>query len=262
MTRSAVTETIWQEFVSSVVTDVRRDWQGTTLNAWRKSDGSLVSELDLKVDATVRIALARYFPGISIVSEELGSLKSVTMTTDSRVTAVVDPVDGTESLLSGQMTWWTAVGLFEGSTPLAGLLYQPTTNIIHDSHRPGRTRCSEFTVGMSPNQLTGQGRLAVVERLRTRGARLVATPHASGKITAVLEGHCQAGIYVPSTKSPTWKSWDLAAGVAIATSNDLILRTFSGSDLRVHPEMKPSSDAWICAVDESAWHQVRESFRN
>lgn len=254
------TMSAWAALVEDLVPRLAREVDSqASLTFWRKSDGSQVSDLDLRIDTVIRVAVEQHYPGAAVLSEEVGLLRPQDQDAASRLCVIVDPIDGTESLASGLTSWWTAIGLFDGSTPLAGLIYQPLTSKVHDSTRPSRTPITARRVGMSPDQLTAQETLALREILSRRGAALDATPHSVEKVASVLEGRRSACLYLPSRKSPGWHSWDLAACVSIAASNGLELRTLDGEPVRVSPSTDLIQEGWICAADEVSWTLVRDA---
>lgn len=248
----------WNDFVAEVVTEADAAWGNVrSLVAWEKRDGSQVTQLDLRLDSAIREALVRYFPEASVLSEETGLLRAAHG--DSRQLAIVDPIDGTESLIAGRSSWWLSVGLWESGIAKAGVIYQPPTRRLHTSMRAEAQLTDHFVVGMSPDRLDAQATADFRERLTKMGASFVETPHAVDKIAAVLEGRVAAAVYLPSKKSPTWHAWDLAAGVPLAATNSICLCTMDGSPIVVDVEVTERSEAWICARDKSVWERIRDA---
>ena len=89
---------------------------------WSKSDGSQVTEADLKVDALLggRLQIAR--PSYGWLSEE-------TPDSGARMTGrrlwVVDPIDGTSDFINGGEDWCIAAALVEDGRPVIGAVYRP-----------------------------------------------------------------------------------------------------------------------------------------
>lgn len=249
----------WAGFVPVVQEHVDVVWKSSTsLQQWIKSDGSRVTSLDLRLDVEIRSLLAQHFPEFAVLSEEIGLLQPVDV--QQVGLAIVDPIDGTESLISGRESWWVSVGLTNAADrPMAGWIYQPATHRAHDSKRLKLQGSSDFIVGLSPDRLTSASTAAIRTRLEAAGARLVETPHAVEKVAAVLERRAAATIHLPSTKSPTWHAWDLAAGFALAQAADLHLATVDGKDIQLDGAETNFTSAWICASDHEVWNTVREA---
>lgn len=224
------------------------------IRVWSKPDRSHVSDLDFSIDLAIRAAFYDRLPLVPVLSEELGLLES--RGGRSGLTALVDPIDGTESLLSGEMIWWVSVGLVSDGLPRAGLLYQPPTRRLHDSMQPHSSRSESFTVGLSPDLLAAPSAARFRDRLRDAGATLVATRHSAEKVASVIEGRCSAAVFLPSARSPHWNAWDLAGPLAVAASNRLVLARLDGSIIRLDRPHLASSAPWICAVDRNVWTTV------
>jgi fructose-1,6-bisphosphatase/inositol monophosphatase family enzyme len=249
-------DSTWSSFVEDLRAIIDSTWESSaSWPAWEKADGSRVTSLDLRLDASIRTCLALHFPDAAVLSEETGMLKPVGR--EPAQLSIVDPVDGTESLIAGQDSWWVSVGLLESNSPLAGFIYQPSTHRLHDSRRPELQKAADLIVGMSPDRLTSASTKDLRARLARAGAKLVETPHAVEKIAAVLEGRASATVYLPSDKSPAWHSWDLAAGVALAQASRLSLATLDGDPLRVDGTRTTFTSPWLCAVDDAVWNMVR-----
>lgn len=94
----------------------------TDFDAWEKSPGNPVSEVDLAVDAFLRERLAALLPDAGWLSEE---------TADSpdrlarRHVWVVDPIDGTRDYVRGRRGWAVSVALVEDGQPVLGVLDAP-----------------------------------------------------------------------------------------------------------------------------------------
>lgn len=250
----------WKPFVDDIIASADREWAtDVPIFAWVKADGSRVSSLDLRLDAAIRSAFARHLPHVAVLSEETGLLSPMDPLDDAL--AIIDPIDGTDSLLKQQATWWMSVGILDQAEAVGGFIYQPRTGTGHDAAAPDAKACAELVVGMSPDQLLAEQAAPLRGHLTEAGAKLVSTPHAVEKVAAVLEGRCAAAIYLPSQKSPHWHSWDLAACVAIASANGLLLQTLDGRHVRIEPGHTRRSDAWICAGDQHSWDVVRRGLR-
>lgn len=250
-------ELAWDRFTEELVARVDAVWADVHVGPrWLKADQSRVTALDLSLDATIRICLAEHFSDMPVLSEETGLLNP-TAGSGSRL-AIVDPVDGTDSLVQGKLTWWVSVGIVQAGTPVAGLIYQPVTKRLHNASRPHADASPGFIVGLSPDQLTADESAEIRNRLHAHGAGLVSTPHAVEKVAAVVEGRAAATVYLPSTKSPTWRVWDLAGGMSVANANGLVLRTLGGRELCLDLSQTEHRDPWMCASDEATWDAVRQ----
>ena len=77
---------------------------------------------DREIEALLRMELRRRFPTFGVIGEEQGHTPG-----RSDVNWVIDPIDGTKAFISGFPTWGILIGLQQGDSALAGLMYQPVT---------------------------------------------------------------------------------------------------------------------------------------
>lgn len=249
---------VWPELTTDLVTTINAEWDASDggICLWAKDlDGTLVSDFEVRIDLATRRLLSHYYPGIPVLSEELGWLRSL-QSADSALAAVLDPVDGTESLAQGIPSWWVSVAICESRVPVVGLVHQPVRRVTHDSRRPSGVGPEPTgRVGLSPDQVNSAS--SASRRLRKAGLEPTATPHAVEKVISVLEGRCDAAVYVPSSKSPDWRSWDIAACVCLSEANGLSMRPMSGGAF-VLPDLAASfTEPWICARNADLWDAVR-----
>lgn len=89
---------------------------------WSKSDGSQVTEADLRVDALLAGRLQPARPSYGWLSEE-------TPDGEARLSArrlwIVDPIDGTRDFIHGGRDWCVAAALVEDGQPVIGAVYRP-----------------------------------------------------------------------------------------------------------------------------------------
>ena len=81
-----------------------------------------VTVADKDAEAVIRDGIARRFPTHSIYGEELGH------SIGDGLTWVIDPIDGTRAFMTGMVHWGVLIALFDGESPLLGVMYQPFTD--------------------------------------------------------------------------------------------------------------------------------------
>jgi myo-inositol-1(or 4)-monophosphatase len=96
-----------------------------------KLSREFVSAVDLRSEKEIRAGLLRALPEAGFYGEEsaqeMGKL----------YTWIVDPLDGTTNYLSGFDTWSVSVALFEGKSPILGLVHKPSTGEFFTGIRGG-----------------------------------------------------------------------------------------------------------------------------
>lgn len=82
-----------------------------------------VTQADKQAELAIRDVLISAFPDIGFYGEEHANVAS-----ESGLTWVVDPIDGTRAFMSGMPLWGTLIGLFDGQNAILGLMDQPFFN--------------------------------------------------------------------------------------------------------------------------------------
>ena len=238
----------WRGFVSDVISRVRVEWlaRREAPVVWqRQPSGAYVTDLDIRIDVAARAAFCSWFGDSPCFSEELGMMGA--RPSGATYMGVLDPIDGTESLIAGTDDWWFSFGLLQSSASVAGLLFQPARDISYDSAEMKASPTKRTgTLGLSPASIDAGRKL-------DGEVALVSVPHSVNKVTAVLEGRCDAAAYVPTAKSPHWRSWDLAGASAVARSGGVVLRGLDGRSITFDEVSREEERTWICARDEETF---------
>lgn len=92
-----------------------------------KQDGSILTQVDQKVEDYLVGQLTGLYPEANIIGEEA----SRSFDPDKRYTFAVDPIDGTDVYSLGMPGWCVSVGLLdERLVPVAGILYAPAWDLL------------------------------------------------------------------------------------------------------------------------------------
>lgn len=95
-----------------------------------KSDNSPVTELDIKVETTIKSRLAAQFPHIGFHGEETDDTPST-----SGALWIVDPIDGTSSFIHGLPYCTNMAGLVVDGVTVASIIYQFPTDELYTAIR-------------------------------------------------------------------------------------------------------------------------------
>lgn len=87
-----------------------------------KADDSPVTRADLAADAVIREGLAKAYPGLQLVTEEMASSHGGAR--DERF-ILVDPLDGTKEFVRRGGDFTVNIALIENGAPIAGVVYAP-----------------------------------------------------------------------------------------------------------------------------------------
>jgi histidinol-phosphatase len=89
-----------------------------------KSDNSPVTDLDKKIEENFRDHLSDKFPSHGLVGEEFGVLNK-----NSNFQWIIDPIDGTLSLVNRVPTFGTMISLRIDNEPVLGIIHHPALGI-------------------------------------------------------------------------------------------------------------------------------------
>ncbi len=185
----------------------------------RKDDSSPVTDVDLLAEKFIRGALAREFPDISYLGEELGA------TGDTEgLRWIVDPVDGTRNYAASVPHFAISIALADGPETLLGVTYDPMREEMFHAMKGQGAFLNGRPISVSRRDAVAQGILGF-----DIGAMDIRALHAFRMIQALWPGmqtvrvmgsaalglaYAAAGrvdIYLHHTLAP----WDVAAGLLL-----------------------------------------------
>jgi myo-inositol-1(or 4)-monophosphatase len=103
-----------------------------------KSDGSILTEADLAVDHRLRDALARHWPHIGFLSEEMDAAEQRALLADhSRPLWCLDPLDGTSNFAACLPLFAISLTLLEAGEPRLAVTYDPVRDECFSAARGG-----------------------------------------------------------------------------------------------------------------------------
>lgn len=109
---------------AAVVTAV----SGPALTHREKPDGSPVTAADEASEAIILDGLARLLPGVPVISEEAASRTRPDAVGDTFL--LVDPLDGTRELISGQSDYTVNIALIRERMPAVGIIAAPAYKLL------------------------------------------------------------------------------------------------------------------------------------
>lgn len=109
---------------ATAATAILPNWHGIT--AQHKTDGSVVTEADLAAQRYLTETLARDFPGIPLLGEEMTAAEQAQLLERANAALwVVDPLDGTSNYAAGFPAFSISLALIEGGQPTLGAILDP-----------------------------------------------------------------------------------------------------------------------------------------
>ncbi len=183
---------------------------GQNVRRWSKTDGSPVSEADVRVDELLRGKLQAARPTYGWLSEE-------TPDSEERLTCenvwVADPIDGTRAFVNGGSEWCIAAALVSAGRPTAAAIYRPVQEEFYSAvvGRGARMNSEAISICDTPT-LAGAhvvGTRKSLAALLDRGilADVSGTLPLQLRLAFVASGRFDAAVSFGNKND-----WDLAAG--------------------------------------------------
>lgn len=195
----------------------------STYNVETKSDGSLVTSIDKKVDASIKESLSKDFPSYGFLTEES---KDDLTRINKEFVWIIDPIDGTEEFIKRQYEFVINIALCRNHEIVLAAVMEPISKEIYYAvkgegaylikddkvsriHVSDKTK--ELTCLTSPFHMSEEEKQYLnkyqdkFKKIEYRGAAYKACLIASGKAD------------VSYRLSPFTKEWDTAAPQLIVT---------------------------------------------
>jgi histidinol-phosphatase len=129
-------------------------FRSAALQVREKDDLTPVTEADTRIEALVRDAVGRAYPGDAVLGEEEGLAGS-----GDRVW-IVDPIDGTKNFAEGIQVWATLIALAVKGRPVVGVVSAPALGERYEAAVGGGARLNGELIRVS--EVTDLGRAMLV----------------------------------------------------------------------------------------------------
>jgi myo-inositol-1(or 4)-monophosphatase len=175
-----------------------------------------VSAADLAVEAHIRDALARAFPGDAMLGEESGGALGERLW-------VVDPIDGTLNFLHGMRYWCVSIAFVSAGEREIGVVHDPCQGELFWAQRGAGAWCGDERIAVSACHSLDRALIAaghvprhpLAAHLATRaalfGAGAAVKDMGAG---ALMLAHVAAGRF-DAFIEPHMHPWDAAAGLTL-----------------------------------------------
>jgi myo-inositol-1(or 4)-monophosphatase len=207
------------------------DHIGAVVRLADKTDGTPVSEADLAVDAYLKETLLAARPAYGWLSEET---VDDPVRLEARRLWIVDPIDGTKSLLEGSDEWVVSVALVELGRPLLAAVANPVRGEFYEAERGrGARRNGRPIAASARSEIAGCRMLA---NRRAFAASRWPTPWPVMETTScksmayrlcqVADGRFDATLAISGKQD-----WDLAAAHLVIDEAGGRLTAFDGAEI-------------------------------
>lgn len=220
-----------------------------------KGLNNLVSYVDKETEKQLVERLSQLLPEAGFITEEGTTGQEADKTA---LNWIIDPLDGTANFIHDLPVFSVSIGLAQGNTPIAGVIYDPNRDECFSAWQGGGAYCNDTPIHVSPATQLGESLIAtgfpyyefdkmqpylhILETLmqQTHGLRRMGS--AAIDLAYVACGRFEA-FYEYNLKS-----WDMAAGVLLVREAGGVVTDFDGGDAflfrgdvvagcGVHPEL-------------------------
>ncbi len=202
-----------------------------------KGEDGPVTNVDKAVDALLEIKLLSARPDYGWLSEETPDKPEYRLGKER--TFMLDPIDGTASLIGKTPQWTISVGLLEGKRAYAGVIYNPMTDemftgaVDHGAWLNGRPIKVTEAAKLDGARMIGQKNRYADKRWQAPWPKMdIIERHSIAyRLALVAAGMGDATILFG------WKhEWDVAAGVAIVEAAGGTVTDLAGERLEFNHE--------------------------
>ena len=202
-----------------------------------KGVNDLVSYVDKETEKRLVERLNKLLPEAGFITEEGTTGQDADQ---AALNWIIDPLDGTTNFIHNLPVFSVSIGLAEGKTPIAGVVFDPNRNECFSAWQGGGAYCNSERISVSPATQLGESLIAtgfpyysfgqmpqylrILESLmqQTHGLRRMGSAAidlayvAAGRFDAFYEYNLH--------------SWDMAAGVLLVREAGGIVTDFAGGD--------------------------------
>lgn len=191
--------------------ELARELAVQAIGHWKKTDGTPISDADIKVNDLLKARLTAPRPDYGWLSEET---QDDPVRLERRRIWVVDPIDGTRAYLKGDPHWTVSVALVEDGRPISGAVYNPMTGEFFEAASGRGARLNGEVIQVTARTELAGSRVIMHHSLLTSDRWMDPWPRLNAetrnsmayRLCLVASGAFDATVVV-SKKS----EWDLAA---------------------------------------------------
>ncbi|CAN5396346.1 inositol monophosphatase family protein [soil metagenome] len=202
-----------------------------------KGLNNLVSYVDKETEKQLVEKLSKLLPEAGFITEEGTTGQEAD---HNALNWIIDPLDGTTNFIHSLPVFSVSIGLAEGKTPIAGVIYDPNRDECFSAWQGGGAYCNDTAIHVSPATQLGESLIStgfpyysfdkmpsylhILELLmkETHGLRRMGS--AAIDLSYVACGRFEA-FYEYNLNS-----WDMAAGVLLVREAGGIVTDFEGGD--------------------------------
>lgn len=231
-----------------------------------KADGSLLTEIDLRLQQTIIESLQQHWPDVPVMAEEMSAQEHQAFISQTEAYWCLDPIDGTTNLAHGLPYYAVSLALMQNGVCELGVVYDPSRDDSFSATRGGGAFLNQqYRLQCRQDELTLANSIAMIDfkRLSTAQATLLATQpryRSQRSLGSVALDWCwlamnRGQVYIHGKQ----KLWDYGAGVLIFTEAGGIASQINGEPISFSPQTPGSALAAVNASLYKEWQAYLES---
>ena len=192
-----------------------------------KQDNSVVTKADLVANDLINSKLLKFFPEISIVSEENNQASNIKAVQNNKY-FIIDPLDGTSSFIKKSDEFTVNIALIENQSPIFGVIFLPAKDVMYYTDEKGKSHKIEHYSKNNESQYINTTnketdfivictkrepeKSDIISDLKNKNVKIkeLISISSSYKFCLIAEG--KADLY---PRKVNIKAWDIAAGHSI-----------------------------------------------
>jgi myo-inositol-1(or 4)-monophosphatase len=214
-----------------------------SLIAGSKDDGSLVTDVDHRIESFLYDKISNQYPDHQILAEE-GTRQHST----SDYLWTVDPIDGTRAYASGLPVWGISIGILRGYEPYAGYFFMPLIGELYFGFQDSAFFNNRL---LSPvradGRITPTSFIAVPSNVHHYFEISFGRLRSLGSVTAHLAYVARGTALAALTRR--LYLWDIAPVMPLLNATGIAVKYLSGKDFDLHQLLdgSPSPEPLIAA---------------
>lgn len=219
----------------------------------------VVTELDYQIELNAKKFLNKNFPDFEFIGEE--GFKGKFEIFDHNY-FVIDPIDGTKSLVKGSKDWGISICCVIDGRPTVSLLNIPDKNLLITGIKGKGIQINGLSVTVNDS---GNQKIAVSPRQSKMVEKYlidsIYTPQEISalipKVASVISGKVGAALYFPEDGKPT-SIWDYAAACFLLQEAGGTMKSFNGNSLPYSGEGVIHEGGWIAAGSNETYTKIKK----
>jgi myo-inositol-1(or 4)-monophosphatase len=217
----------------------------TSFKTWAKGESSVVSEVDIEIDALLHERLTTHDPNYGWLSEETADDPA---RLDAKRVWIVDPIDGTRGFIAGKPDWTVVAALVEDGRPISAAVYAPVDDQLFLAEAGQGATLNGDTLTASPGAALEGARVNGAKRRIEALEKLIPSVQVIPRLNslALRLARVAEGRFDVVFSAGNSHDWDLAASDLLLHEAGGLLTDFDGRQL-VYNRPQPVHGALIAA---------------